>query len=203
MNKDIKTVADWLGVGSLNIFGRPFAGKDTQGRVLAELFGGVLIGGGDILRSHHDPKKIEDILAAGGIVPSDFYLQMVLPYLSQSSLKDKPLILSAVGRSHGEEDIIMKATQDSGHPLMAAIVLTLTEEDVWQRFKDSKNQHDRGDRTDDHEEVLKNRLKKFDEKTLPVIDYYREKNLLIEINGMLGPEQVTAEILAALAKRAA
>lgn len=202
MNTQTEAVAAWLGAGSINIFGRPFAGKDTQGKVLADLFQGVLIGGGDILRSHHDPKQIEDILAAGGIVPSDFYLQMVLPYLSQDSLKGKPLILSAVGRSHGEEDIIMKATEDSGHPLKAAIVLTLSEDDVWRRFDASQAAHDRGDRTDDHRDVLKNRLKKFEEKTLPVIEYYRQKGLLIEVDGTLEAEQVTAEIISELAKRA-
>lgn len=202
MNNHTKIITDWLGTGSINIFGRPFAGKDTQGRILAELFGGVLIGGGDILRSHDDPKKIEDILASGGIVPSDFYLQMVLPYLSQASLRDKPLILSAVGRSHGEEDIIMKATHDSGHELKAAIVLVLSEEEVWKRFDESQTHHDRGNRTDDHREVLANRLKKFQEKTTPVIEYYRQKGLLIEVDGMLSLEEVTEEILSGLRLRA-
>jgi adenylate kinase len=202
MNEKTQKIAGWLGTGSINIFGRPFAGKDTQGSILADIFGGVLIGGGDILRSHHDPKKIEEVMAAGGIIPSDFYLHMVLPYLSQEDFKDKPLILSAVGRSEGEETTIMKATADSNHPTKAVILLHLTEEEVWRRFDAAKQQHDRGDRTDDQRDVLATRLQKFRDKTMPVIDFYRKNGLLIELDGTLPREQVTEEILQSLAEKA-
>lgn len=203
MNSQIKTILDWLGTGSINVFGRPFSGKDTQGHILAELFGGELIGGGDILRSHHDPEKIERIMAEGGIIPSDFYLNMVLPYLSQAKFKEKPIILSAVGRSHGEEEAIMKAAADSGHQLMAVILLQLAENEVWRRFDESKSIHDRGERTDDNRKVLENRLKKFNDKTLPVIEFYKHRNLVIEVDGSLSREEVTSEILKKLASRAA
>jgi len=51
MNDEIKKIASWLGHGSINVIGCPFSGKDTQGEILVKLFNGVLIGGGDILRS--------------------------------------------------------------------------------------------------------------------------------------------------------
>jgi adenylate kinase len=203
MDDQIKTVSNWLGRGSINIFGRPFSGKDTQGRILADLFYGAVIGGGDILRSHKDPAEIERVMAGGGIIPSDFYLNLLLPYLSQPEFRDKPLMLSAVGRAHGEEPVIMKAAVDSGHPIMAVVLLKLSEEEVWQRFKIAQVAHDRGDRSDDQFEVLKTRLKKFEEKTVPVIEYYRDKNLLIEIDGTLTREGVTGEIIQSLANRAA
>ena len=201
MEIKIDKINQWLGSGSINIFGRPFAGKDTQGQLLAELFGGVLIAGGDILRSHQDPAEIEKIMAAGGIIPSDFYLRMLLPYLLQPDLNGKPLLLSAVGRSHGEEDIILQATADSGHPMKAVVVLQLSEADVWQRFEESQLDHDRGNRTDDHREVLKNRLKKYQDKTVPVIEFYRNKGLLIEVDGTKSREEVTNEILNSLFDR--
>jgi adenylate kinase len=200
MNDEIKIIANWLGTGSINIFGCPFSGKNTQGRILADLFGGVLIAGGDILRSHHDPEKIKQVMANGGIVPSDFYLGMVLPYLSQPELKGKPLMLSAVGRSHGEEPVIMKATTDSGHPLKAVILLNLSEEEVCRRFEaeTAEAQHDRGKRSDDRRVVLKTRLKKFQTNTIPVIEFYRDRGLLIEVDGALSRSKVTNEILKGL-----
>ncbi len=201
MSEQIKIISGWLQAGSINIFGRPFSGKDTQGQILADLFQAPLIGGGDILRSHHDPAKIEQILASGGIVPSDFYLNMVLPYLSRPNFKDKPLVLSAVGRSHGEEETIMKAAADSGHPIKAVIVLQLSEEEVWRRFEESRLEHDRGNRSDDHHNVLKTRLQKFQDKTVPVIEFYRHKKLLIEVDGEKGREEVTSKILEELASR--
>jgi len=202
MDEHTKIVSSWLGTGSINIFGRPFAGKDTQGRLLADVLHGALISGGDILRSHHDPAIIEQIMASGGIIPSDFYLDMVVPYLSRETFRNKPLILSAVGRAHGEEPLIMQAAADSGHPLKAVIVLKLSEEEVWRRFETSQAHHDRGERSDDKRDVLKNRLKKYQDRTVPVLDFYREKDMLIEVDGTLSREAVTEEILAALAARA-
>jgi adenylate kinase len=201
MNTEIKTITSWLGAGSLDIFGCPFSGKDTQGKILAELFGGKLIGGGEILRSHKDPQKINRILASGGIIPSDFYLDLMVPYLSRSNLRDMPLILSAVGRSHGEEPIIMKAAADSGHPIKAVIFLNLSEAEVWARFQDAKIINDRGERADDSSEALKTRLIKFRDKTIPVIEFYRDKGLLLEVNGKLSVQEVTDGILQGLLKR--
>jgi adenylate kinase len=203
MDTQITKITSWLGAGSIDIFGRPFSGKDTQARELVELFNGRLISGGDILRSHHDPERIEQIMAQGGIIPSDFYLDMVLPYLSQPNLKDKPLILSAVGRAHGEEAAIIQATNESGHPLKAVILLKLSEDEVWQRFELSKIEHDRGERQDDKAEVLRLRLQKFQDRTAPAIEYYREMGLLIEVDGASPREQVTEAILRGLAQRAA
>ena len=43
---DIEIITQWLGTGAINIFGLPFAGKDTHGHRLAELFGASIMGGG-------------------------------------------------------------------------------------------------------------------------------------------------------------
>ena len=109
MDNQLKAVKGWLGAGSIDIFGRPFSGKDTQAEKLAQLLGAQLIGGGDILRSHEDPSQVEKVMSEGGIVPSDFYLNLVLPYLSRPEFSGKPLVLSAVGRAHGEEMAVMQA----------------------------------------------------------------------------------------------
>lgn len=202
MDDQINTIKTWLGAGSINMFGRPFAGKDTQGRLLAESLDGVLIAGGDILRSYHDQAKIQQIMAAGGLIPSDFYLSVLVPYLSRAEIAQKPLILSAVGRLQGEEQVITKATVDSGHPIKAVILLDLSEEEVWRRFAEAKLQHDRGNRSDDHREVLKNRLQKFQIKTQPVIQYYREKDLIIDVDGTLPRDQVASLIIEKLAQKA-
>jgi adenylate kinase len=202
MNEEIKITASWLGLGSIDIFGRPFSGKDTQGQILADIFNGELIAGGDILRSHHDPEKIKQILAEGGIIPSDFYLDLILPYLSKPDFKDKPLILSSVGRSQGEEVTVMSATAGSGHPMKIVISLDLAESVVWQRFEAAKVRQDRGNRTDDQRDVLTNRLKEFQEKTVPVIEFYRDKGLLLEVDGTLSRLEVTSEILKSLYKLA-
>lgn len=202
MDEKIKIITDWLGTGSINIFGRPFSGKDTQGRVLATLLGGKLIAGGDILRNHHDPEEIEKIMATGGIIPSDYYESMVVPYFSRSEFKHKPLILSAVGRSHGEEPIIMRAAEQSGHPVKAVIILELSDAEVWKRFESALLENNRGHRADDHHNVLTTRLHKYQDKTVPAIEFYQGKELTIEVDGRQPREAVTNEILELLYARA-
>jgi adenylate kinase len=196
----IETILAWLGAGSIDIFGSPFSGKDTQANKLAELFNGEVVAGGDIVRSHDDPEKIKEVMAEGGIIPSDFYLNLVLPYLSRGQYNNKPLILSAVGRSSGEEPSVIKAANDSGHPLKAVIYLKLTEDEVWRRFNASQASHDRGNRADDQADAIKTRLKKFKERTIPVIDHYRNSKLLIEVDGSLERDEVTNEIIEGLCR---
>lgn len=195
MEEKINVIKKWLGSGSINIFGLPFSGKDTQGNKLAEAFGGIMISSGDILRHDHGNKQIQQIMAEGGIIPSELFEQIVLPYLSKPELNGKPLILSSVGRSEGEEQIIMDATENSGHPLKAVLILNLSEQDVWDRYEEAKVEHDRGDRQDDKAGALKHRLQEFQDKTLPVIRFYRQHHLLIEIDGTLSKEDVEKQIV--------
>jgi adenylate kinase len=200
----LQQIAHWLDSGSINLFGIQFSGKDTQGRRLVELFNAPpLIGGGDILRNSVIPEHIKEIMHAGFLPPVDDFVSIVVPYLKRQEFAGKPLILSAVGRLYGEERAIMRAIEEAGHPLRAVILLHLDESLVWKRWELLKQQDDRGNRTDDSAEGLKNRLDEFRNRTMPVIDFYRSKGLLIEVDGSLPPDEVTEAILAGLAERAA
>jgi adenylate kinase len=202
MDKKIQTIQNWLGSGSINIFGRPFAGKDTQGEKLAEFFGGELMAGGDILRSYHDQSKIKELMSTGELFPSDFYLNIILPYLSKVEIRDKPLILSSIGRLKGEETTILQAAKESGHDIKAVIALNLSEDEVMNRFRESRNLGDRGQREDDNHDVLKNRLTRYREQTISVIGFYKENGLLIEVDGSQPRKQVTEEIINKLYEKA-
>jgi len=194
MQDKVAAIRDWLGSGSINIFGRPYAGKDTQGETLADLFGTELLGGGEILRNSVIPQKVRQIMEAGDLIPTADYLRIVLPYLSQEQFANKPLVLSSVGRWHGEEEGVIQATQAAGHPIKAVIFLNTSEELVRQRRQQGMGE-DRGFRADDAAENFENRLTEFREKTLPVIEFYRQSGLLIEIDGGPKPPVVTETIL--------
>jgi len=195
-------IKDWLGTGTINIFGRPFAGKDTQGALLAEEFDGKLLGGGEILRGSEMPERIKEMMKSGMLIPTDDYIDIVLPYLKQDHFGAHPLILSSVGRWHGEEDGVIEATEQSGHPMKAVIYLDLSEDLVRERWEKFSGTEGRGMRHDDTKEVLEIRLEEYREKTLPVIEFYRQDGLLIEIDGNQTPEKVHHAILSELANRA-
>ena len=198
MQEQIEAIRAWLGQGAINLFGMPFAGKDTQGAALADLLHAELLGGGTILRGSQIPDRVRHIMDAGKLIPTEDYIQIVLPYLSRTELAGKPLLLSSVGRWHGEEEGVLQATEQSGHPLKAVIYLSVTEEVARARHAAGAAEH-RGVRADDHKDALSVRLEEFRAKTLPVIEYYRDKKLLIEVDGALRPAQVTEHILQQLA----
>jgi len=196
----IKKITDWLGPGSINIFGPPFAGKDTQGNRLADRLGAVLLSGGAILRGSDMPDRIKYLMQTGELIPTNDYFEMVLPYLKQEKFANKPLVLDSVGRWHGEEAGVLEATSASGHPIMAAIYLNIDNNVVWERWKNSDSIRLTANRADDAYESLHIRLEEFQDKTLPVIDFYRSQHLLIEIDSDRPTDIVSQDILESLLK---
>ena len=195
-------LTQWLGSGSINIFGLPFAGKDTHGYDLARLFDGVVLSGGQILRgSPRTPEQIA-LQESGALFPTEEYMRIVTPYLSRAEFAGKPLLLSSVGRWIGEEHGVLAATKASGHPTQAVLYLTVNEETIYHRLDVSQEIGDRELRADDSREVLAHRIEEFRDKTLPVIEEYRKLGLLIEINSDASRQEVFESILSRLYQRA-
>ena len=195
-------IADWLGSGSINIFGRQFSGKDTQGRILADMFGGVLLGGGDIMRNSVIPPHVADAMKKGLLPPSKDYIEIVTPYLSKQEFAGHPLFLSAVGRWIGEEEGVLSAAAASGHPVKAVVYLDMPKELSYKRWETFKAHDDRGDRNDESLESFETRLQEFENKTLPLMETYKKLGLLVSISADQPVETVTNEILDQLASLA-
>lgn len=202
MEQKIQTIKSWLGTGSINIFGDPFAGKDTQSEVLSKLFDAPIVGGGEIMRSLPPDAPEQKEMATGILVTSELFLRIMIPYLQHEEYDGKPLILSSVGRKEGEENGIVQACEAGGHPIKAVLLLSLTEDEVWKRFAAAQTIDDRGDRADDSSEALRVRLEKYRTETTPVINFYREHGLLIEVDGIKSVEEVTNELIDALYAKA-
>ena len=199
---DIEIITQWLGTGAINIFGLPFAGKDTHGHRLAELFGASIMGGGDILRNSVIPPHVKEIIDSGRLAPTDDYVRIVLPYLSREEFADRPLVLSSVGRWHGEEPGVIEAAAAANHPLKAVLFLSVSEAVAHERFVTSREDETRGERADDAEHILATRFTEFRDKTLPVIESYREKGMLIEVDGNPPKDEVHQTILRGLLRLA-
>lgn len=197
--RPLSTIKEWLGTGSINIFGLPFAGKDTHGAVLAQIFDGPLISSGDVLRNSDISAELRKSLDAGDLFPTDEFRRIVTPYLSNSEFEGRPLILSSVGRWIGEEQGIIQAAEKSGHPIKAVIYLHAGEEVVYRRYAKSQEKGDRQNRADDsNKDILVNRINEFNTKTVPVVEVYRQMGLLIEVNSDAEKHEVMENILARL-----
>ena len=195
MEEKISAIKSWLGTGSINIFGLPMSGKDTQGVRLAEALNGKFLSSGAIVRALEKENR-KDYSKKGALIPTDVFYEWVLPFLERQDLQNYPLILSSVGRWVGEEDQVMSVAANAGHNLKAVILLNISEVDVEERFSTAKILNDRGERSDDKDlEIFKTRIKEFNEKTLPVLQHYKSLGLLIEVNGDQNRDAVFNEIV--------
>ena len=195
MEDKIETIKKWLGTGSINIFGLPMSGKDAQGIKLAKALGAKFLSSGMIIRAMEKASK-KDYSSNGTLTPTNIFYEWVLPYFERKDLFDYPLILSSIGRWHGEENQVMSVAAGAGHDIKAAIVLNISEAEVEKRFEESKILNDRGERTDDKDlTIFKTRLAEFRSKTVPVLHYYHSLGLLIEVNGNQSREAVFSEII--------
>ena len=202
MEEKLSTIKEWLGTGSINIFGLPMSGKDTQGVRLAEALGAKFLSSGMIIRAMEAESK-NKYSENGELIPTNVFYEWVLPYFERRDLFEYPLILSSIGRWFGEEDQVMSVASGAGHDIKAAILLNISEADVENRFRQSKILGDRGTRQDDKDlAIFKTRLQEFREKTLPVIQHYRTLDLLINVNGDQSKDAVFAEIIEKLYQKA-
>ena len=202
MEEKIVKIKEWLGTGSINIFGLPMSGKDTQGVKLAEAIGGKFLSSGIIIRAKEAETR-QKLSNKGALIPTDIFYEWVLPYFASAELKQFPLVLSSIGRWSGEEDQVIDAAARGGHEIKAVVLLNISEADVEDRFEISKALMDRGTREDDKDiAVFRTRLEEFREKTMPVIFHYKALGLLVSVNGDQTREAVFDEIIDKLYRKA-
>lgn len=204
----IDSIRQWLGTGSINIFGIQFSGKDTVGMQLAELFDAQFISSGDIMRDIFLDKTPETDMAvkhaaqvgslSGSLMPTEEFKKMIVERLSQSDLDGKSLVLSTVGRWLGEEAPVMNTLSASGHTTKAVLLLNISEEEAWRRWQVAHDTRNGGRHDDIDEEKVARRLGEFRDKTLPVIEIYRNMGVLVEINGEQDRDKVFSDVIDAL-----
>jgi len=200
-NEKIIRIKDWLGTGSINIFGIQFSGKDTVGKGLAEALDADFLSSGDIVRAAREDSQNARISRAakasdkGVLTPTEEFQELIVPYLYDEKLAGRALILSSVGRWIGEEQTVMAALKRGQHDTKAVVVLKISEAEVWRRWQVVRDERNGGRADDMNEEKVRTRLEWFRDKTLPVIAKYREMGLVIEIDGEQPRDQVFAEVV--------
>ena len=182
----INFLKQWLGRGSINVFGLPMSGKDTVGIRLAETLGARFLSSGMIIRAM-EAEQNKHYTDTGDLAPTDVFYDWVLPYFSSEDLRESALILSSVGRWAGEEDEVMKAALDAGHPIKAAVILNVSEADVmvrWEAVRDAgaREGEEITQREDDKRRgVFEKRINEFNEKTIPVLQHYQQLGMLVPV----------------------
>ena len=204
MEEKIAKIKDWLGTGSIDIFGLPMSGKDTVGIKLAEMLGARFLSSGMIIRAM-EKETDKHYTDGGSLAPTDIFYEWVLPYFGREDLANTALILSSVGRWEGEEDKVMEAARDAGHPIKAAALLNVSEADIEERWNTVRetglreSQMPVSKRVDDQEhDVFKKRIDEFNKKTMPVLRHYQDLGMLVPVRADMTREEVLDATIDAL-----
>lgn len=179
--------------------GPPGAGKGTQARFVADHFGVPAISTGDIFRanvSQGTPLGVEAkrYMDAGEYVPDAVTNHMVRNRIDEEDARPG-FLLDGYPRTLAQVTELDGMIGFTGHQLDAVVVLTVDPEELVQRLL-QRAQTD--GRADDTEDVIRRRQEVYSEQTEPLIGVYRERGILIEVDGMGEVDDVTARIFAAL-----
>ena len=179
--------------------GPPGAGKGTQATFVAEHFGIPAISTGDIFRANvaeGTPLGLEAkrYMDAGEYVPDEITNKMVRNRIDEPDAKPG-FLLDGYPRTLAQVEELDGMIAFTGHRLDAAVVLTVDDNEIVQRLLARAEVEGRAD---DTEEVIRRRQEVYREQTEPLIDVYRDRGILVEVDGMGEVDQVTKRIFDAL-----
>jgi adenylate kinase len=182
------------------LLGPPGSGKGTQGARLAERLGIPHIATGDLLRAEVAAgtelgRRVGAMIAAGDLVPDEVMLELVLPVVRAATETHEGYLLDGFPRSVAQAEEARRQLTDPRVRAEIAIYLDLDHATLVKRVLARAAEEGR---VDDTPEVIENRLKVFEASTRPLVDYYRDKELLTIVDAGGTTDEVTAEILAAL-----
>jgi adenylate kinase len=186
----------------LVIMGPPGAGKGTQAQRIAEHYGIPAISTGDIFRAMKTAdtplaRQVREIMESGGYVSDEITNAIVADRLTQSDCQ-KGFLLDGYPRTLQQVQTLDDYLAETGRPLDAVISLTADIEEVIARLL--KRAAIEG-RSDDNEETIRVRLQVYAEQTEPLLEVYRSRGLLVEVNGLGEIEEVSERVFVALDAR--
>ena len=181
------------------IMGPPGAGKGTQAKYVADHFGIPAISTGDIFRanvSQGTPLGVEaqKYMDAGEYVPDEVTDLMVRNRIDEPDA-GPGFLLDGYPRTLAQVEELDGMIRFTGHRLDAVVVLTVDPEEIVQRLLQRAQVEGRAD---DTEEVIRRRQEIYNEQTAPLIEVYRDRGLLVEVDGMGEVDEVTKRIFSAL-----
>ena len=180
----------------LLIMGPPGVGKGTQADRIKDKLKILHLSTGDILRAKVKAKSAIGVDAKlymdfGKLVPDHILIEIVKERISKDDCENGYL-LDGFPRPLPQAEGLDEMMHSIGHDLECAISLTADEDELVERL--IKRGKESG-RSDDTPEVIRNRQKIYWEQTAPLLDFYRGKGILKEVDGSGEIPEITERIL--------
>jgi adenylate kinase len=208
------------------LLGAPGAGKGTQAKYLAKALNVPHVSSGDIFRDNLAAetelgKQAGDYLARGELVPDDVTIAMIRDRLAKPDCAHGA-ILDGFPRTPNQAEALDRILAEKGSRLAAVLYIKVAEEVLIQRLSGRWMCREAGhvyhqmfnppktpgicdvdgsplyQREDDSAETVAHRIKVYFGQTAPLIEHYRERGKIIEIDGGLPIEDVSRQVLAAI-----
>ena len=208
------------------LFGAPGAGKGTQSDILRDRLQMLHISSGDLLRDHRRRNTelgviAQEYMQRGDLVPDDLIIEMIIDRLSAADARNG-VLLDGFPRNLAQAAALDEALDERGRRVNAALYINVAYDVLTDRLSGRLTCKDFGhifhekyappkqpgicdvcggelyQREDDKRETAVKRLAEYYEKTQPIIQYYREKHILCEVNGDQPVEKVTNDVMRCL-----
>ncbi len=181
------------------LFGPPGSGKGTQAALLAQRLAVPAISTGEMFRQavaagNDLGRKVEAILGLGHLVDDDTTADVVRARLAQPDARTG-FLLDGYPRTLAQAETLEEILRGRGESLDGAVFLEVPEWEVVRRMSGRRQQ---AGRADDTPEVVRERMRVYEEQTAPLVEYYGQRGLLRRVDGNRPVDQVAEAVLAAL-----
>ncbi len=212
------------------MLGAPGAGKGTQADIIADEMSLPHIASGNLLREAVEKKtalglSAQSYMDRGKLVPDEIIIKMILQRIELPN-RASGGVFDGFPRTLSQAEALDKGLGNKGKHIDKAVYINVSQKELLKRLtgrwlcrncqtpyhqvtapprvagKCDKCGGELYQREDDKEETIKERLKVFFAQTVPIIDYYRKQNKLIEVNGNQGITEVAGELKKAMRGKA-
>lgn len=183
------------------IFGPPGAGKGTQSGILIKNHQLVHCSTGDMLRAAMASgselgKQVKDIIAAGKLVSDEIVIALIKERI-ESHPQAKGFIFDGFPRTVAQAKALDELLQSEGTSISCMLSLVVPEQELINRLLERGKE---SGRSDDNEKTIKARITEYKNKTLPVADFYKAQDKLVEIKGTGSIEEIAERISGVVTK---
>ena len=177
---------------NLVLFGPPGAGKGTQAEKLKEHYNLFHISTGDILRAEIKNEtelgnQAKSYIDAGKLVPDEVVIGMMEKTVREQ--KDvEGFIFDGFPRTIEQAESLDQIMEKAGKPISGMVLLKVPEEELIERLLERGKTSGRSD--DTNPEIIKQRIKEYEDKTMPVASYYQKQSKFYEVQGVGSIEEI-------------
>jgi adenylate kinase len=181
----------------LLLIGPPGSGKGTQAVRIGDYFGIAHISSGELLRQHVRDgtaigRMVQEHLARGDLVPDGIVMDILRRPVEAAS-RNGGYVLDGFPRTVSQAESAYQVARGMDAWVQVALYLRVPRDELLARTL-ARGQG----RSDDNLAVVNHRIEVFDEMTLPLLDYYAQREVLVTVDGAQSADEVTAAAVAEL-----